>query len=89
MMTRRVLSPETGDIQVKSAKVNSCDLDLTIMMGLIPLEVGNTVCDILKSDPCNMVEAIADMGADAASHAIKEASKTSTLPASPWACRTK
>lgn len=72
-----VLSPETGDIKVKSAKVDSCDLDLTIMMGLIPLEVGNTVCDILKSDPFNMVEGIADKGADAASHAIKEASKTS------------
>ena len=67
-----VLSPETGDIKLKNAEVDSCDLDLTLKINGIPFEVGDIVCDILKSDPFDLVEIIADAGVDAAEDAMTD-----------------
>ena len=61
-----LLSPETCDIKLKKEEVNSCNIDLDITITGITIPVGDIVCDILKSDPFDLVESIADAGIDAA-----------------------
>lgn len=67
-----LLSPETCDIKLKKEEVNSCNIDLDITITGITIPVGDIVCDILKSDPFDLVESIADAGIDAANNAIKD-----------------
>jgi len=68
-----LLSPETCDIKLKKEEVNSCNIDLDITITGITIPVGDIVCDILKSDPFDLVESIADAGIDAANIFMKDA----------------